>query len=247
MIWLKVFLLSCLGGRAGGWLSNPSGDLKGIEEDGVLHFHTAEFVENYEFTRAGRHTPTTAIFHFALLLKHKKRSRRPFKEVNFDGKWDNKRGKYCWTERLNSTVSQKTLTSKGLQEERNPKLSSTTPDSKRHSGKAFKSIITFTFKGVKACHFTQGLYLLCVCVFLRTDSSSQRALALLWPLLLVPLCGLNMSRDITFIMGQSGCRECSAGWSRHHTSSSTPHQRKTKWILYSQYFSHIWQKQAKSW
>lgn len=27
MIWLKVFLLSCLGGRAGGWLSIPSGDL----------------------------------------------------------------------------------------------------------------------------------------------------------------------------------------------------------------------------
>lgn len=28
MIWLKVFLLSCLGGRAGGWLSIPSGDLR---------------------------------------------------------------------------------------------------------------------------------------------------------------------------------------------------------------------------
>lgn len=27
MIWLKVFLLSCLGGKAGGWLSTPSGDL----------------------------------------------------------------------------------------------------------------------------------------------------------------------------------------------------------------------------
>lgn len=28
MIWLKVFLLSCLGGRAGGWPSSPSGDLR---------------------------------------------------------------------------------------------------------------------------------------------------------------------------------------------------------------------------
>lgn len=28
MIWLRVFLLSCLGGRAGGWLSIPSGDLR---------------------------------------------------------------------------------------------------------------------------------------------------------------------------------------------------------------------------
>lgn len=28
MIWLRVFLLSCLGGRAGGWPSTPSGDLR---------------------------------------------------------------------------------------------------------------------------------------------------------------------------------------------------------------------------
>lgn len=42
------------------------------------------------------------------------------------GKW--MKGKILLnTERLNSTVSQKTLTSKGLQEERNPKLSSATP------------------------------------------------------------------------------------------------------------------------
>lgn len=28
MIWLRVFRLSCLGGRAGGWPSTPSGDLR---------------------------------------------------------------------------------------------------------------------------------------------------------------------------------------------------------------------------
>lgn len=28
MIWLRVFLLNCFGGRAGGWPSTPSGELK---------------------------------------------------------------------------------------------------------------------------------------------------------------------------------------------------------------------------
>lgn len=33
MIWLKVFLLSCLGGRAGGRPSSTSGDLREVEKE----------------------------------------------------------------------------------------------------------------------------------------------------------------------------------------------------------------------
>lgn len=123
------------------------------------------------------------------------------------------------TERLNSTVSQKTLSSKGLQEERNPNLSSIIQTIKGiqcvwwntvHQVRLSRAS-SLSLKGVKAFRFTQGLYhWMCMCehacMFLGADSSSQRALGLLWRLPLVPLCGLNMSRDITFIMGQSEIR-----------------------------------------
>lgn len=124
-------------------------------------------------------------------------------------------------------------------------------------GMAFESIMT-SLKGRKRMSLYSGSVSLraracvraraCACVLLRADSCSQRALALLWLLPLVPLYGLSMSSEITFIMGQSETRLPGGVHSRveqtpHVSLDTAPTQNGMNAKVFFSYLTKTWPRE----